>query len=108
MDSLYAIHGNRNIAFALTADHAVAAYPSVHAHDPNTWPPTYHRLYAARVRTSLQASGVPKSAFSLSGGVVAIDRAALAAAHVNADSLVLAFRDTVLTVPGVRRADRIL
>ena len=108
MDSLYAMHGNRNIVFALTADHAVAPYPSVHAHDPNAGA-KYVDVgpYVARVRSELQASGVQKNAFSFSGGVVSIDRAALAAAHVNADSLVLAFRDTILKVPGVRRADRI-
>ncbi len=108
MDSLYAIHGSRNIVFALTADHAVAPYPTVHAHDPNAGA-TYVDVgpYVARVRSQLQASGAQKNAFSFSSGVVAIDRAALAAAHVNADSLVLAFRDTILAVPGVRRADRI-
>jgi len=108
MDSLYAMHGNRNIVFALTADHAVAPYPSVHAHDPNAGA-KYVDVgpYVARVRSELQASGVQKNAFSFGGGVVSIDRAALAAAHVNADSLVLAFRDTILKVPGVRRADRI-
>ncbi|HSU95940.1 MAG TPA: alkaline phosphatase family protein, partial [Gemmatimonadaceae bacterium] len=108
MDSLYAIHGNRNIVFALTADHAVAPYPTVHVHDNNAGA-MYVDVgpYVARVRAALQASGAPKNAFAFSDGVVAIDRAALAAAHVNADSLVLAFRDTILKVPGVRRADRI-
>jgi predicted AlkP superfamily pyrophosphatase or phosphodiesterase len=108
MDSLYAIHGNRNIVFALTADHAVAPYPTVHVHDNNAGA-MYVDVgpYVARVRSELQASGAPKNAFAFSDGVVAIDRAALAAVHVNADSLVLAFRDTILKVPGVRRADRI-
>jgi predicted AlkP superfamily pyrophosphatase or phosphodiesterase len=108
MDSLYAVHGNRNIVFALTADHAVAPYPTVHVHDNNAGA-MYVDVgpYVARVRSELQASGAPKNAFAFSDGVVAIDRAALAAVHVNADSLVLAFRDTILKVPGVRRADRI-
>ncbi len=61
----------------------------------------------ARVRTALQARGVQKNTFAFTDGVVMIDRAQLAAAHINADSLVLAFRDTILKVPGVRRADRI-
>ena len=108
MDSLYAIHGNQNIVFALTADHAVAPYPSQHVVDPNAGA-TYVDVgpRVAEVRASLQALGVQKNAFAFSDGVVMIDRAALAAAHVDADSLVLAFRDTILKVPGVRRADRI-
>jgi predicted AlkP superfamily pyrophosphatase or phosphodiesterase len=108
MDSLYVIHGNRNIVFALTADHAVAPYPSQHVHDNNTGA-TYvdPGPAVAQFRASLQARGAPKSAFAFSDGVVVINRAQLAAAHVNADSLVLAFRDTILKVSGVRRADRI-
>ncbi len=108
MDSLKAIRSDRNIIFALTADHAVAPYPTVHVHDPNAGA-TYVDVgpRVAQVRTSLQAMGVQKNAFAFSDGVVMINRHALAAAHVNADSLVLAFRDTVLKVPGVRRADRI-
>jgi predicted AlkP superfamily pyrophosphatase or phosphodiesterase len=108
MDSLYAIHGNRNIVFALTADHAVAPYPTQHVHDPNAGA-TYVDIgpYVAQVRNSLQALNLAKNAFAFSDGVVVINRAALAAAHVDADSLVLAFRDTMLKVPGVKRADRI-
>jgi predicted AlkP superfamily pyrophosphatase or phosphodiesterase len=108
MDSLYAIHGNRNIVFALTADHGVAPYPSQHVHDANTGA-TYVDIgpRVADVRASLQTLGVQKNAFAFSDGVLTIDRAELAAAHVNADSLVLAFRDMILKVPGVRRADRI-
>ena len=108
IDSLYAIHGNRNIVFALTADHAVAAYPTVHVHDPNAGA-MYVDVgpHVARVRAALQSLGAQKNAFAFSDGIVSIDRAALAAAHVNADSLVLAFRDSILEVPGVRRADRI-
>lgn len=108
MDSLRAIRGGRNIVFALTADHAVAPYPELHVHDQNTGA-TYVDVgpSVARVRAALQARGAQKSAFAFTDGVVMINREQLAAAHINADSLVLAFRDTILKVAGVRRADRI-
>jgi predicted AlkP superfamily pyrophosphatase or phosphodiesterase len=108
MDSLHAIRRDRRIVFALTADHAAAPYPTQHAHDANAGA-VYVDIgpRVAQVRESLQALGVQKNAFVFSDGVLAIDRARLADAHVNADSLVLAFRDTILKVPGVQRADRI-
>lgn len=108
MDSLSAIRDGRNIVYALTADHAVAPYPESHVHDQNAG-----AMYVdvgprvAQVRAALQARGAQKNAFAFSDGVVMINREQLAAAHINADSLILAFRDTVLKVPGVRRADRI-
>ena len=108
MDSLRIIRKNRNIVFALTADHAVAPYPSQHVHDQNAG-----AMYVdvgprvAQVRASLQTMGAQKNAFAFNDGVAMIDRQELAAAHVNADSLILAFRDSILKVPGVRRADRI-
>src|SRR5207237_541013 len=45
--------------------------------------------------------------FSFDGGVLELDRAALARAKVNEDSLLRAVRADFLRVPGVARADRI-
>jgi predicted AlkP superfamily pyrophosphatase or phosphodiesterase len=108
MDSLQAVRGDRKIVFALTADHAAAPYPTQHAHDSGI-DATYVDIgpRVAQVRASLQALGVQKDAFAFGDGVLAIDRAKLAGAHVDADSLVLAFRDSILKVHGVQRADRI-
>jgi hypothetical protein len=45
--------------------------------------------------------------FSFDGGVLELDRQALAKAKINRDSLVRALRADFLRVPGVARADRI-
>jgi hypothetical protein len=108
MDSLQAIRGGRNIVYALTADHAVAPYPVVHAHDPNQG-----AMYVdiapvvAPVRAELRARGISRNAVSFSDGVLSIDRAALKRGGIDPDSLVLAIRTTLLKVPGIQRADRI-
>lgn len=109
LDSLYAIQDPRTVVIALTADHAVAPYPEVHDASDNNAGATRVELgpIVQGVRTSLASAGVPKSAFTFNDGVVTVDRNALATAHVNADSLIGAFRAMILRVPGVRRADRI-
>lgn len=108
LDSLYAIRDPRTVVLALTADHGVAPYPEVHARDNNAGATRVELGPIVQgVRTSLASDGAPNSAFTFSDGVLTVDRKALAVAHVNADSLVAAFRATILRVPGVRRADRI-
>jgi predicted AlkP superfamily pyrophosphatase or phosphodiesterase len=107
LDSLYAIRPERNVVVALTADHAVGPYPEVHAHDNNAGAMRVDiSPVVQRMRAALAPMGL-KDALSFSDGVLKIDRSALAAAHVNTDSLVNVFRTAVLAVPGVRRADRI-
>ncbi|MGI8508225.1 MAG: alkaline phosphatase family protein [Gemmatimonadaceae bacterium] len=109
LDSLYAIRDPRTVVLALTADHAVAPYPEIHDGRDNNAGATHVELgpIVQAVRTSLASAGVPRSAFTFGDGVLTVDRNALATAHVNADSLIGAFRATILRVPGVRRADRI-
>lgn len=108
LDSLYAIRDPRSVVIALTADHAVAPYPEVHAHDNNAGATRVELSPIVQsVRASLARAGVPKTAFTFSDGVLTVDRNALDVAHINADSVIRTFRDTILKIPGVRRADRI-
>lgn len=108
LDSLYVMRGQRNVVVALTADHGVAPYPEVHVHDPNQGATRVDLSpIVQRVRDAIVSRGAPKSAFGFGDGVVVVDRPALVAAGIRADSLLRAFRDTILTVPGVRRADEI-
>lgn len=109
LDSLYAIRDPRTIVIALTADHGVAPYPEVHVHDPNTGASRVELAPQIRaVQGALKERGLGKTAFAFSDGVLTVDRRALAAAHVDADSLVRAFQTAVRAVPGVARADRIV
>ncbi|HEV2643367.1 MAG TPA: hypothetical protein VGT98_11690, partial [Candidatus Elarobacter sp.] len=96
------------VVIALTADHGVAPFPEVHAHDPNAGATRVELApIVQRMRDAVVRRGAPKSAFNFGDGVLEIDRRALAAAGISADSLVSAFRDSIIKVPGVRRADRI-
>jgi hypothetical protein len=60
----------------------------------------------AAVRAGLRALNVDTMAFLYDGETVALNRPALAAASVNADSLLDAFAREVKQVPGVLRVDR--
>ena len=107
-DTLFALRGRQNVVIALTADHAVAPYPEIHVRDANagaTYVDPGPVVAAARAR--LQAAGLRKDALSFGDGVLTIDRQALAAAHLSSDSVVRAFRDSILKIPGVRRAETI-
>jgi predicted AlkP superfamily pyrophosphatase or phosphodiesterase len=108
LDTLFAMRGQRNVVVALTADHGVAPFPQVHAVDPNQGATQVNLSpVVQRVRTAVAERGAPKTAFGFGDGVVTVDRPALAAAGISADSLLRAFRDTILLIPGVRRADGI-
>jgi hypothetical protein len=59
------------------------------------------------VRATLRALNVDTTAFFYDGETVTLNRPALAAASVNADSLLDAFAREVRQVPGVLRVDRV-
>ena len=119
LDSLFRLRNQKDIVIALTADHAATPFPEVHQHDPNTGAMRVNvRPILQRLNNSLAAAGVPGNGmsesgwmmgngFSLDGGVLELDRAALAKAGINADSLVRALQTEFRSVPGVARADRI-
>jgi hypothetical protein len=106
LDSLYRLVDSAGIVIALTGDHGVAPYPEIQAQRSGR-----HIGYVtlrspmAAVRQELAARGVPRQAFRLEGATLWVDRAAFAAAGVNADSVVAGFAAVVGAVPGVARAD---
>jgi len=108
LDSLFRLRNQKDVVIALTADHGMTPFPEVHARDPNTGAirvavqPVLQRL-----SSSLAKSGVMGTPFSFESGVLELDRAALAKANVNQDSLLRVVRADFLRVPGVARVDRI-
>jgi len=119
LDSLFRLRNQRDIVIALTADHGLTPFPEVHLHDPNTGAIRVDvRPVLQRLSNSLAQAGVPGmglnemgwfagNGFSFDGGVLELDRAALAKARINTDSLVRALQTEVRAVRGVARADRI-
>lgn len=120
LDSLFRIRNQNEVVIALTADHGLTPFPEVHAHDPNTGAIRVNvRPVLQRLSNSLSEGGVPGyglnyifgayngTGFSFDGGVLELDRPALAKAKINQDSLLRALRADFLRVPGVARADRI-
>jgi len=120
LDSLFRIRNQNEVVIALTADHGLTPFPEVHAHDPNTGAIRVNvRPVLQRLSNSLSEAGVPGyglnyvfgayngNGFSFDGGVLELDRPALAKAKINQDSLLHALRADFLRVPGVARADRI-
>lgn len=120
LDSLFRIRDRNDVVIALTGDHGLTPYPEVHARDPNSGAIRVNvRPVLERLSNTLAAAGVPGvgltyilgvyrgNGFLFDSGVLQLDRAALAKAGVNQDSLVQAVRSNFLQVPGVARADRI-
>lgn len=120
LDSLFRVRQQKDVVIALTADHGLTPFPDVHAHDPNT---VARRVDISPVlqqlNNSLAGAGVPGNGlsymlgdyagngFSMEGGVLELDKPALAKAHINQDSLLRAVGAAFLRVAGVARVDRI-
>jgi predicted AlkP superfamily pyrophosphatase or phosphodiesterase len=120
LDSLFRMRNRNDVVIALTADHGLTPFPEVHAHDPNGGAIRVNvQPVLAQLSTSLAAAGVPGegltntfgvyrgNGFLFDSGVLELDKAALARANVNKDSLVQSVRAAFLQVPGVARAERI-
>jgi predicted AlkP superfamily pyrophosphatase or phosphodiesterase len=120
LDSLFRIRNQNEVVIALTADHGLTPFPEVHAVDPNTGAIRVNvRPVLQRLSNSLSEAGVAGyglnsgfgansgNGFSFDGGVLDLDRPALAKAKINPDSLLRVLRAEFLRVPGVARADRI-
>jgi len=120
MDSLFRMRRERDVVFALTADHGLTPFPEVRGYDANTGArrvdvrPAFEQLSA-----SLSAAGVPGhpfrvasgvmrgAGFSFEPGVVSLDRSAVTAVGLKPDSVIEALRTSLMRIPGVARADRI-
>jgi predicted AlkP superfamily pyrophosphatase or phosphodiesterase len=120
LDSLFKVRDPDDIVIALTADHGMTPFPGVRSSDPNTGARSIDPSAILReISSSLAGRGVPGqgfryvrgvyigNGFQFDSGVLELDRAALRAANINADSLVEQFRKEFLALPGIARADRI-
>jgi hypothetical protein len=120
LDSLFRIRNRNEVVIALTADHGLTPFPEVHVHDPNAGAIRVNvQPVLEGLSNSLAAAGVPGTGltntfgvyrgngFLFDSGVLELDRAALARANINKDSLVQSVRSAFLNVPGVARAERI-
>jgi arylsulfatase A-like enzyme len=120
LDSLFRMRNRKDVVIALTADHGLTPFPEVHAPIPNVGAIRVNvQPVLEQLSSSLAAAGVPGNGltntfgvfrgngFLFDSGVLELDRAALARANVNKDSLVQSVRAAFLKVPGVARAERI-
>ena len=120
LDSLFRMRNRNEVVIALTGDHGLTPFPEIHAHDPNAGAIRVNvQPVLEQLSNSLAAAGVPGNGltntfgvyrgngFLFDSGVLELDRAALARANINKDSLVQSVRLAFLQVPGVARADRI-
>jgi predicted AlkP superfamily pyrophosphatase or phosphodiesterase len=107
IDSLYRLRDSSRIVFALSGDHGVGMIPELARSlgDTNATRVQSSSLFAA-FRARLDARGASPDAFELDQQLIFANRAALARARVNADSLLRAFRDSALKIPGIARVDR--
>ena len=107
LDSLYVLRDSSRVLIALTADHGVAPIPGVRSRDPNGDAKLVDlRPLLVETATALAARGVGEGAIAFEEGGLQLDRAALRARRVNADSLLDAFAAAARRIPGVLRADR--
>lgn len=107
IDSLYRMRDSSRVIFALTSDHGVGTNPELAfmRGDRNATRVSPAALYAPFAER-LTRAGVPADAFDPDLQLLFVDRAALRRARVNADSLLAAFRDSALAIPGIARVDR--
>jgi predicted AlkP superfamily pyrophosphatase or phosphodiesterase len=107
IDSLYRLRDSSGIIFVLTADHGVTPFPELRP--PPAGSPAPRRVsigaITTRYRNALVAMGVPRSAFLLEESMLMVDREAFVAARVDADSVLRAYTQEILSQPGVARVD---
>ena len=107
LDSLFKLRDSTRIMIALTADHGVQSYPAIHAARTRGAVARYVDLDPAfdDLLAAISARGVDTSALHFAEGMVFVDRAAFARAHVDVDSTLRRFAEAARKVPGVGRVD---
>ncbi len=110
LDSLYRLRDSSSIIIALTGDHGVQPIPELARRrgeaTGNQGLIVSLRDPIAAFRNALRVAGADTLALLVDGELVSLNREAIAAAKLNADSLLNVFRRAVLNVPGVARVDR--
>jgi predicted AlkP superfamily pyrophosphatase or phosphodiesterase len=106
-DSLFKLRDSTRIIVALTADHGVQPFPAVHASRTKGAVARYADIEPAYadLLARVTARGVDASALRFAEGMLFVDRAAFARAHVDADAELKRFADELRKVPGVGRVD---
>lgn len=107
IDSLYRLRDSSRVIFALSADHGVGTVPELafSRGDQGATRVNPATLYDYLMKQATTV-GAPRNAIDFDLQLLFIDRTALGQAKVNTDSLVAAFRDSALKVPGIARVDR--
>ena len=111
LDSLFKLRDSNTVMIALTGDHGMSPIPEL-ARDRGQATGDQGLRVSLRdevdaVRAGLRAAGADTTAFDYDLQLVALDRPALARAHLNADSILDAFGRAIRKVPGVARVDHI-
>lgn len=110
LDSLYRLRDSSSVIIAVTGDHGIQPIPELARQRGEATGNQGLRVridaQISAVRNGLRALNVDTMAFWSDGETTALNRAALAAASLNADSLLDAFAREVKKVPGVLRVDR--
>ncbi|HKW46019.1 MAG TPA: alkaline phosphatase family protein [Gemmatimonadaceae bacterium] len=106
-DSLFKLRDSTRIVVALTADHGIQPFPALHAAHTKGAVARYANLDPLydETMTQLMKRGLDTSDFTVSEGMVTIDRAAFAKAHVDADSVLREFAERARKVPGIGRVE---
>lgn len=105
-DTLFTRIDSSRVIVALTADHGVAPYPGVVSRDPNGNGKVVDvGLVVSPFLRTLRERGVDSTVVYYEGGTLFANRAGLARAGLNADSVFRAFAAAIRQLPGVQRAD---
>jgi predicted AlkP superfamily pyrophosphatase or phosphodiesterase len=111
LDSLYRIRDSSTVAVALTGDHGVGPIRELARErgeaTGNEGLLVNLRPLVSQIHAGLRAVGADTTAFRYLGDQVALNRPALNAARLNADSLLDFFARSARQVPGVARVDRL-
>jgi predicted AlkP superfamily pyrophosphatase or phosphodiesterase len=104
LDSLYRVRDASRTLIALTADHGVTPFPELTVvREHHVAQRVDLSILARQYRDALIQRGVARDAFQLEESILLVDRPALAAAHVDADSVVAAFAAQARQNPGIAR-----
>jgi predicted AlkP superfamily pyrophosphatase or phosphodiesterase len=110
VDSLYAMRDSANIIIALTGDHGASPIPELARQTGLAHGNEGLRVSLApaieSVRAGLGGAGADTDAFLIDENIVGVNRNALRAAHLDADSVLDAFASAARAIPGVARVDR--
>jgi len=111
IDSLYKLRDSSTILFALTGDHGASPIPELARQRGEATGDQGLRVslrqQVADVRAGLRAANVDTMAFLYDTELAGVDRDILAAAKLNADSILNAFAAAARQVRGVARVDRL-